>query len=85
MLHTETVVVLRSTDKWCDYIIPAELDRFTNFRAQKARGNLRRDKGAKEIKRAFEKTDGRREKRYGAILFRNVTDRNLIIVERAAS
>ena len=38
-------------------------DSLTNFRAQKTRENLRREKGAEEIKRAFEKTEGRWEKK----------------------
>ena len=33
-------------------------DSLTNFRAQKAKENLRREKGAEEIRRAFEKTEG---------------------------
>ena len=32
-------------------------DSLTNFRAKKARENLRKEKGAEEIRRAFEKTD----------------------------
>ena len=34
-------------------------DSLTNFSAQKAKENLRRKKGAEEIRRAFEKTEGR--------------------------
>ena len=55
-------------------------DSITNFRAQKARENLVREKGAEEIRRAFEKTEGRwGEKVCGTILFRNVIDHHLLI------
>ena len=69
-------------------------DSLTNFRAQKVRENLRREKGAEErrekgaeeIRRAFEKK-GSGEKMYGAILFWNVIDCHLIIssIKNAAS
>ena len=53
-------------------------DSLTNFRAEKARENLRREKGAEEIRRSFEKTEGPWGKKYGAILFQNVIDCHLI-------
>ena len=50
-----------------------------NFRAQKARENLRRE-GAEEIRRAFEKNvRALGGKRYGAILFQNVIDHHPIL------
>ena len=51
-------------------------DSLTNFRAQKARENLR-EMGAEEIRRASEK-NGRvlGEKRYSANLFRNILFRH---------
>ena len=56
-------------------------------KAQKTRENLRREKSAEEIKRAFEKKKhAGKKKRYGAILFRNVTDRpSYLVIKRVAS
>ena len=39
-------------------ILSYKRDSLTNFRAQKARENLRRAKGAEEIRRVFEKMEG---------------------------
>ena len=44
-------------------------DSHTTFRAQKARENLRREKGAEEIRRVFEKTEGWQEKGTAAFCF----------------
>ena len=60
------------------FVFKYKRDSATNFRAQKARENLRRE-GAEQIKRAFEKTEGHwGKKRYGTILFWNVIDHHLI-------
>ena len=44
--------------EFCIFFLKYKRDSLTNFRAQKARENIRREKGAEEIKRAFENTEG---------------------------
>ena len=77
VLHTDTFVLFRSTGnsvifaaEFCAFVFKYKRDSLTNFRAQKARENLRRENGAEVNRRVFEKTEGRwGKKRYGAILF----------------
>ena len=45
--------------EFCGFVFKYKRDSLTNFRAQKARENLRREKGAEENRRVFEKTEGR--------------------------
>ena len=73
--------------KFCVFVYKYKRDSLTNFRAQKARENLKREKGAEENRRVFEKTEGclkkqkgGKGKRYGAILFRNVIDHHLVLI-----
>ena len=42
--------------EFCVFVFKYKRDSLTDFRAQNARENLRREKGAEEIRRAFEKT-----------------------------
>ena len=64
--HTDTFDLLKNgvifQADFCVFCLIRMHSWCTNFRAKKARENLRREKGAKEIRKSFKKTEGQRKK-----------------------
>ena len=72
--HTDTFDLLKNgvifQADFCVFCLIRMHSWCTNFRAKKARENLRREKGAKEIRKSFKKQKGKEKtKEYSAILF----------------